>query len=105
MNNSMSAQHTQGPWAVEETPNSSNQNYVVKVGRCRVSVYTDNDEADAHLIAAAPDMLDALRDAATLLNAIAPLMERQGSHDYRHGANLVAAAIAKATGNAAGSAA
>lgn len=53
--------HTPGPWQVRETPESSNQSFVVQVGRCRVSVSTDNDLADATLIAAAPDLLEALR--------------------------------------------
>lgn len=101
----VAAQHTPGPWAVEETPNSSNQNYVVKVGRCRVSVYTDNDEADARLIAAAPKMLAALRRAQQW---IAQEMLDKGSgpdriHNPPIGSHLHAidAAIAEAAGSAA----
>lgn len=57
--------------------------------------------ANARLIAAAPDLLSALQNALNHLNAIAPVMERQGSHGYSHAANLAASAIAKANGSAA----
>lgn len=97
--------HTPGPWTLKpngvisggkpiQLPNGE------AVQQVAMATYLDDGdrEANARLIAAAPELLEALRNAATLLNAIAPLMERQGSHDYRHGANLVAAAIAKAEG-------
>jgi hypothetical protein len=54
--------HTPGPWEAKETPHSSNQNFVVldcaKPRNKRIcAVYSDNEAADARLIAAAPDML------------------------------------------------
>jgi hypothetical protein len=57
--------HTPGPWKVNATPHSSNQNFVVLDSGTNGSskrvcaVYSDNDEADARLIAAAPEQNEA----------------------------------------------
>jgi hypothetical protein len=64
-----SASHTPGPWFANETPHSSNQDWVVLYiganGHSKrvCAVYSDKDEADARLIAAAPDLLKALASA------------------------------------------
>jgi hypothetical protein len=70
--------HTPGPWKVNATPHSSNQDFVVldngANGHSRrvCAVYSDRAEADACLIAAAPDLLAALeyiaRDGDALSN-------------------------------------
>ena len=61
--------HTPGPWTVRATPESSNQDFIVCAGRHQIAPvqYSENSEADATLIAAAPDLLAALR---SLLDAL-----------------------------------
>jgi hypothetical protein len=62
----MSAQHTPGPWHVDLYDAAG----VDGVDGCRVAITgfgeDDTDQANARLIAAAPDMLAALEDAPTM---------------------------------------
>lgn len=104
--------HTPGPWTVEEYGDADSPSLVIhKDGVTRVCFLATPGshgdqakiEADAHLIAAAPDMLAALRAASGyLLNAKidletgAPKRTALGTIDG--GIKVVAAAIAKATG-------
>jgi hypothetical protein len=64
--------HTPGPWEVKETPESSFQNWIVLAGRFRiVNVDGRRDseaEANAYLIAAAPNLLAALRELADAID-------------------------------------
>lgn len=67
--------HTPGPWSVNATPQSSNQNWVVLDSapghHKRVcAVYSSNDEADARLIAESPAMLASLTEAIDLVPRI-----------------------------------
>jgi hypothetical protein len=72
--------HTPGPWKVE-----GGEIQFGSIGECVVDyVYT---KADAHLIAAAPDMLEALEN-----------LENDDGHQNKTAWRLVQAAIAKAKG-------
>ena len=72
------AKHTGGEWSVLETPQSSNQDYLV-IARldkpvqntiCSVSYQpADKGEANARLIAAAPELLAALSAALESMDA------------------------------------
>jgi hypothetical protein len=62
--------HTPGPWAISKhaTPEHSPQFGVYpEGGRDLAIVKGDNAKADAKLIAAAPDLLDALRACAAFI--------------------------------------
>ena len=48
--------HTPGPWHV--SPQANNQLFICTLSECLAEVFTD--EANARLISAAPDMLEAL---------------------------------------------
>ena len=59
-------QHTPGPWGCEETPESSHWDWKVTQPRINgrrpyIGIDTFNPEADARLIAAAPEMLEVLQ--------------------------------------------
>ncbi|HZX80492.1 MAG TPA: hypothetical protein VFE72_06035 [Lysobacter sp.] len=92
--------HTPGPWAVCETPANEywrvgeTIGYAVPCGQRICDVALINREANARLIAAAPDLLEALQKALPLLarDAHAPDLE----WDIAESAAF--AAIAKATG-------
>lgn len=90
--------HTPGPW---ETLTFSNHELqtdfaMVKVGR-RVHMvgHSEEDKANARLIAAAPDLLEALQEVSETFNE----SWREGSTQRRLG-DLARAAIAKAGGAA-----
>lgn len=65
----MSAQHTPGPWKLDGAANTNDLDIIAPTGRitmldCEISeVSEDVLTANAHLIAAAPDLLAALRAA------------------------------------------
>lgn len=65
----MTKEHTPGPWHADETDVSDKYRYVfAHYGLiCRVTLLDEHSEADAHLIAAAPDLLAACR---ALLDAL-----------------------------------
>jgi len=96
------SRHTPGPWKVDE------HNDVGAEGRhvATLSLYGDgSDDANAHLIAAAPDLLEALRTAEAALADIGDA-DREPGDDVewceRRAAEalpLVRAAIAKARGS------
>ena len=90
------AKHTPGPWELDTT--FGRQGLIQPVGRdypvAAVTGYYTNagqTEANARLIAAAPEMLEALRDCREALRSIDATCELR----------VVNAAIAKATGEAA----
>jgi len=64
-------QHTPGPWAIETDRDAGHSNHqrhhifaIVGGGnRLAVCCYKQNEEANARLIAAAPDLLEALKEA------------------------------------------
>lgn len=108
------SKHTPGPWAyaLEYGPSVTELPRITTVARCANYViglpseypggnYRDGDpsgdeEADARLIAAAPDLLEALKSAVA---AMEPHMAGDGYLAVRVG--LARAAIAKATGEKA----
>lgn len=99
--------HSPGPWQLQEwTVRDSDgaieggglqvvdaNGHTITAGTYEGS--TDTEEADARLIAAAPDMLQALRRAVLALAFAA-----ESSAAMRDDYNAVSAAIAKATGAA-----
>lgn len=97
----MSAQHTPGPWLVRATPESSNQDFIVSDGKYAVASidYCDESDANACLIAAAPELLKAL-DAA--IYALRSFQHGNGSEEFaRDIASHCAAVRDKATGSTA----
>lgn len=90
-------QHTPGPWLHQ--PTAGNHDFLVydeKTGR-DVALVRDFDKANARLIAAAPGLLEALTNAAAILNAVIN-NHALGVEDIRDGLELALAAIAKAEG-------
>jgi hypothetical protein len=83
--------HTPGPWSVIPTPHSTNQEFVVKVGRFHIASvdFVGNsvtEKANACLIGAAPTMLEALQH----------VLEYDRAGLGAIGESLVRSAIAKA---------
>lgn len=90
-------QHTPGPWTYQAT--AGNHDYAVypeATGKC-LALVRDFDEANARLITAAPELLEAAQNARNVLAALATGDLKTISRDS---AALVTlrAAIAKATG-------
>lgn len=92
------AEHTAGPWVVsrklEVGPRSDadDQSFGMVVGVC--DVYGDNAEADARLIAAAPDLLGIVRE---MLQSVS---DGTWEADRKWFADKARAAISRATGEA-----
>ncbi len=90
----MEAKHTAGPWRATLGNSQMSDPGSTIYHRGQWGVYSDadshgNPEADARLIAAAPDMLAALRGALQLIELVVPF-EGDETRNIR-------AAIAKAT--------
>ena len=84
------SKHTPGPWHIDPIKAHANGNRRIIAEQCTpVAVVPEHLAADARLIAAAPDLLEALTKAATMLH---PDLD-----EYK----AVRAAIAKATGGVA----
>jgi hypothetical protein len=102
--------HTPGPWSVERKTTSAG--YVWKVGPFQACIYRDyggvcnprlpHDEAEANarLIAAAPDLLEAARHAADeIMSQVPTISPRYETRVYwSQVAGVLRAAIAKAAG-------
>jgi hypothetical protein len=93
------SKHIKGPWTSVPTPHSSNQEYVITAGKERIASvdYIGNplmEGANARLIAAAPDLLEACEAAARIFDG-GPISI---SREYVSDLALIRAAIAKATG-------
>ena len=67
------AKHTPGPWTVE----SNDTRYIVGGGYWIAQMHGGNSEANARLIAAAPDMAKALRLAFKILDETGSLTYRR----------------------------
>ena len=96
----MSAQHTSGPWTQHDTRRAV---YVTGpdkyfVCRCDCSMHRGVSEhaANARLIAAAPDLLEALDTALAAWDAIYVQTELQRAQRQRHASEICRAALAKA---------
>lgn len=104
----MKARHTPGPWSFIASPNCWSVLQVGSSGRWVIAGGTawaipgrqSEAEANARLIAAAPDMLDALISCFTYLSFI-PESAAGGDDDAVMLAKRARAAIAKATEEAA----
>ena len=91
------AKHTPGPWRTEPAPHRSHW----ILGSVPVALTVEPSEANARLIAAAPDLLAALRD---MIDRYARAMKDSGVSHYPEAMveiRSARAAIAKATGGAA----
>jgi len=106
----MSAQHTPGPWFVQRHQESSTRAITTTPGSAKGDIAnvwaglgSKDVEADARLIAAAPDLLAALIEAKEQYAALlADSLQKSHKHLVEQSPVLVAAsaAIAKATGSA-----
>ena len=86
------SKHTPGPWSAEPTPQSSYWDWKVNVSRFYIGIDTPHSEADARLIAAAPELLAALR-------SMVAAVDRQPRESALDGlADSAREVIAKATG-------
>ena len=89
----MSVQHTPGPWEID-----FGYNRIIKsIGPCFPDEYAGSawlevTEEDARLIAAAPDLLEALRDCLRRID------DADETYGPDHAVTKARAAIAKATG-------
>ena len=95
----MTTTHTPGPWTI--TDGQNHRVYLINHGRDAVgeTVYTDTrNPADARLIAAAPDLLAALKNILREHDALQMAEGRTG--DRWPATTRARAAIAKATGEA-----
>ena len=98
----MGTKHTPGPWAVQDIKSDGTMVYrricvgntsVGSVGAYKLPKGREAEaEANARLIAAAPELLEAFKRARSFL-------ERGGSGAPFAAANALSAAIAKAEGN------
>ena len=94
----MSAGHTPGPWRYDYEDGYCGE--IIAADGTNVAVFVDEPcKADSHLIASAPELLEALQDA------LAALAENVGMQDtyidfdqVRAAKEKASAAIAKATG-------
>ena len=94
--------HTPGPWEVEVGSAMLADNGVASLGRLRVVAVTpvlyENAQADAHLIAAAPELLAACR-AMVSWNDFAADEDSGLESLYEEAIRRARAAIAKAEGS------
>ena len=92
----MNAKHTPGPWNIGTPPPNgeqtvgTDQGLMVAVATTGAGVKT---KANAHLIAAAPDLLEALKDCVAVMDR-----ELAGLKVIQPELSAARAAIAKATG-------
>jgi hypothetical protein len=90
--------HTQGPWQIRQS-RSKTHPYGVVATDLDFEHTVCVDEDDARLIAAAPDMLDALRCALADLEGLAESLDED--HPAHQSIAECQAAISKATGDKA----
>lgn len=96
----MAEEFTPGPWWGEQ--DGAGVIILAKVGPIRVSPARANSEADAHLIAAAPDLYRAVKFYPTILRELADGAGKAGridlADDLRMHARDFEALLAKARG-------
>jgi hypothetical protein len=105
----VTAKHTPCPWTVQETTVSSNQCYCVNSGKfcvARVGYGFEEgeepqDRPNARLIAAAPELLEALQDAIAAVRVFHGPVAWETYRDHSPEMKRWRAAIARATGEAA----
>lgn len=91
--------HTPGPWSVQNYPNSRQSRVTAPGGvefleTANPGISTDTWNANLQLVAAAPDMLWALRMVRDSLRGIATIEQLQAGYELQ----WINAAIAKAEG-------
>lgn len=86
--------HTPGPWTLER---EKNIRLLVRTAPDRCYAFHPDDEPNARLIAAAPELLEALKTLVSWLGAFYDRGEQLGNLDMRHIARA-RAALAKAEG-------
>lgn len=93
--------HTPGPWKFQQDGNEPYWSVDMpftdgsgRYGACNAMVYTT--EEDARLVAAAPELLAACREAASAITYL--LSNDDDDQNYADTLNTLAAAIAKAQG-------
>lgn len=96
------AKHTPGPWKTFDDPKSNygvqvNADNAVKAKKVVCRVGGPDRDANARLIAAAPDMLAALKEGAQCLEDVA---RDEGGWAWEEVLDGMRTAIAKATGEA-----
>ena len=94
------SKHTPGPWEIRAEDNLIHAHGITI---CRVdNVKHPGIEADAHLIAASPDMLVALKDAKSELLDVLSSIDKERVHydgdDFHELLNKINVAISKAEG-------
>jgi type VI protein secretion system component VasF len=87
----MNAKHTPGPWSYRQSREGSQTVYIVGYGPVAAIARVPISEADAAIIAAAPDLLSTLRELADPDTYESPSKLREAAIRAR-------AAIAKAEG-------
>jgi hypothetical protein len=95
----MSASHTQGPWTLIESARVDRPDRIVGDNGIPVASIFAPHKADTRLIAAAPDLLDALLSIAEHAREFADLEDSETM--VVRMTDKASAAIAKATGGAA----
>lgn len=99
----MSAKHQPGPWVIDHADNLIHASDDRKTLICNLGANLKNPAvmADARLIASAPDLLEALREAENALADYIPTIEKSGaSLNYGHKVlRQCRAAIKLATGS------
>ncbi len=96
----MNTKHTPGPWEVSHTDQCT---YVGATEMCIAEIFDESEgsyEANARLIAAAPELLAALRtihEAALRISTGGSLLDDKGFNTLAHPVSVAEAAIAKAT--------
>lgn len=102
------AKHTPGPWTVGQHPAAPCQGYIVKpvlfgahtwrLPECEGGHTAVKNKADAHLIAAAPDMLAALERQLTNMDRWLETGVPADAEESESIYNQMVAAVAKAMG-------
>jgi hypothetical protein len=91
----MSAKHTPGPWKVRASPHGKRY-ACVQIGRDEAYTTLELEPADARLIAAAPELLEALKAIRdhTFVDAEGPELRAQNELNYRRAVEAIARAEA-----------
>ena len=102
------SKHTPGPWVAQPDPHSNPGEWVIGIANGPVDYVAVCSERDARLIAAAPELLEALTKMVERISYYAELKEEgipnieDWAYTYNSGdMQRARAAIAKATGGAA----
>jgi len=98
----MTTQHTSGPWIVYDDSNDGKTNRIEIAARGKTVAHIyhsvpEKDLPNARLIAAAPDLLEALKRVMPFIDCIAAVT-REEIIEYEAAMKMADAAIKKATG-------